>query len=251
MDRKFWNRIAGKYDDEVFDTLQHDRGNVIVSHIDRLSSKNSMACDFGCGIGKYLPLLGDRFETVYAVDQSEKCLELARKVCRGIDNVIFCRNDLADHRLKLQPVHFALSVNVLIMPSFQTRALILKNIFRHTGRGGRLLLVVPSLESELFQNFRLQEWNRRTKSRRAFEMNESLRADGTRGFSLPNGILNRDGALTKHYLKEELMVLLGRIGFEIESVKKVEYPWTTEFIDPPRWMKDPYPWDWLVVCRKN
>ena len=32
----------------------------------------------------------------------------------------------------------------------------------------------------------------------------------------------------------------------VEAVRKIAYPWTTEFAEPPRWMREPYPWDWLV-----
>jgi hypothetical protein len=31
---------------------------------------------------------------------------------------------------------------------------------------------------------------------------------------------------------------------------KLEYGWKTEFSHPPRWMKAPFPWDWLVTARK-
>jgi hypothetical protein len=37
----------------------------------------------------------------------------------------------------------------------------------------------------------------------------------------------------------------------VASIEKVEYDWSTEFADPPRWMKDPYPWDWLVLSKKR
>ena len=60
-----------------------------------------------------------------------------------------------------------------------------------------------------------------------------------------------DGVPTKHWLREELQVALRAAGFVVESVDKVEYGWDTEFPDPPRWMKDPWPWDWAVAARRS
>jgi hypothetical protein len=56
---------------------------------------------------------------------------------------------------------------------------------------------------------------------------------------------------TKHYLREELILLLEQEGFNIKSIQKVEYDWKTEFVKPPRWLKEPYPWDWMCVAKKK
>jgi hypothetical protein len=64
-------------------------------------------------------------------------------------------------------------------------------------------------------------------------------------------VLNLDGWLEKHYLKEELLVALKDVGFEVDHLEKVEYSWSAMFDNPPRWMKDPHPWDWLATCRKK
>ena len=34
------------------------------------------------------------------------------------------------------------------------------------------------------------------------------------------------------------------------EIEKIEYAWDADFEDAPRWMQDPYPWDWLIVARK-
>jgi hypothetical protein len=38
--------------------------------------------------------------------------------------------------------------------------------------------------------------------------------------------------------------------FVAEGFQKIEYNWDTEFIKPPKWLKEPRPWDWMVVARK-
>src|SRR5437867_2615711 len=74
MSAQFWDTVASRFDDEIFNTLSNDRSRTILRHIDRFSSTDSTVCDFGCGVGRYLPLLAERFKAVCAVDISRKCL---------------------------------------------------------------------------------------------------------------------------------------------------------------------------------
>ena len=128
----------------------------------------------------------------------------------------------------------------------------LDSIARHLKPGGHLLLVVPSLESAHYTNFRLIQWN----LREGFGDGEAVRAgfkSGTRVSSrqVRQGIVDAGGTLTKHFLREELQVLLGERGLAVRDFLKVEYAWRTEFSNPPRWLREPYPWDWLVHARKE
>ncbi|RKX30159.1 MAG: class I SAM-dependent methyltransferase, partial [Verrucomicrobia bacterium] len=59
-----------------------------------------------------------------------------------------------------------------------------------------------------------------------------------------------DGLITKHYLKEELEFLLPDHGLEVREIEKIPYPWTTEFAQPPAWMVEPHPWDWMALARR-
>jgi hypothetical protein len=60
-----------------------------------------------------------------------------------------------------------------------------------------------------------------------------------------------DNVPTKHYLKEELELLLALEGFIVERIEKINYTWKTEFTNPPKWLKEPYPWDWMCVAKKS
>jgi hypothetical protein len=44
--------------------------------------------------------------------------------------------------------------------------------------------------------------------------------------------------------------MLQHSGFEVVEAQKVEYTWATEFNNPPKWLTNPCPWDWLVVAKK-
>ncbi len=248
MDEKYWDKIAVDYDGEIFSALASDRNEVIVSVIQQFGSKRAVACDFGCGVGKFLPVLAENFRTVYALDLSGQLLEQARQNCKNLCNVSFSKTDLSKNKLKLTRVDFGLCVNVLIMPSRKVRVAVFYTIAEHLLTGSHLVLVVPSLESALLSDYRLVQWN--LKEGCSYEEAVSdLDNDSTA--SVRQGLVEIDGVPTKHYLKEELIAFLKDKPFNIVSIEKVEYSWDTEFDTPPKWMKEPYPWDWLLVLKKS
>lgn len=248
MDEKYWDKIAADYDGEIFSALANDRNDVIVSYICQFASKQAAVADFGCGVGKFLPILAEKFGHVYAIDISEKLLEQAREDCANFDNISYSNHDLSQAGIKLQKFDFALCVNVAIMKSLDKRAAIFATISKHLRGGGHLVLVVPSLESALYADFQLLQWNLKN-GLTASEAASSLKQKRT-DLPLRQGIVDIDNVPTKHYLKEELESLFKDQPFDILSIEKVEYSWKTEFEKPPRWMTEPYPWDWLVVLEK-
>jgi SAM-dependent methyltransferase len=250
MNTAYWDNLSRTFDDAVFDVLGQDRKKIIHKYIDEFACKNSLAADFGCGIGRHIPLLAQRFAFVYGLDISGKCVKVAQKSCKNFDNAAILKADLASDKLNMQKVNFGLAVNLLIMPSARTRSSIMANMATHFCRGANFLMVVPSLESVLYAESRLIQWNLKdglTERNAAKESLEELSGDGT---CLPAGILRIGNTPTKHYLEEELLLLCKEHGLQVLHMEKVTYPWHTEFADPPRWMNEPYPWDWLVVSRK-
>src|SRR5690606_21035749 len=108
-------------------------------------------------------------------------------------------------------------------------------------------LLVPALESALYAHARRAEWLRRSPKAKVAA---STTFTGVGGRDIFSGILAIDGVRTKHWLREELETALASHGFAVEAVEKAEYDWKTEFYNPPRWMKNPYPWDWVAVGTK-
>ena len=84
-----------------------------------------------------------------------------------------------------------------------------------------------------------------------FDPKKAQSAAALNSKGLEHGIVHIDGVPTKHYLREELEASLADRGFKVLDIDKLEYPWTTEFDAPPRWMKAPFPWDWFVVARRK
>jgi len=252
MNRAYWNRMAGRYESEIFSVLEHDRAARIARRIRRHGSRTADATDVGCGIGHFLPLLSRRFRRVHAVDFSSACIARARKRHADLPNVDFRTRDLAAPGARLPRADFALCVNVAISPSAAVRKRLFDTVARHLRPGARLVLVVPALESVLLTDSRLIEWNRRD--------GQSPRRAAGSGFRahrraprprIHEGVVRIDGVDTKHYLKEEVRILLDKRGLRLLQAEKIEYPWSTEFADPPRWMRDPYPWDWLFTAQKS
>ncbi len=251
MNRTYWNRMAGRYESEIFSVLEHDRSALIARQIRRYAGPARNATDVGCGIGHFLPLLSARFRRILAVDFSSRCIARARRRHAALPNIDFRTQDLAAPGARLPRADFALCVNAAISPSAAVRGRLFDVVARHLRPGAHLVLVVPALESVLLTDFRLIQWNRRD--------GQSPRRAAGSGFRahrraprprLHEGVVRIDGVETKHYLKEELQALLGNRGLRTRSVRKIQYPWSSEFTDPPRWMQSPYPWDWLVVAQK-
>jgi hypothetical protein len=134
------------------------------------------------------------------------------------------------------------------MPSLATRLRILDCLAGHLLKNGRLVLVVFSLESSLLTDFRLIQMNLRDGLSPSSAVRSGFEKNGLH--HLRQGIIPIENVPTKHYLKEELVALLERRSLRIEEVRKIEYPWNTEFDSPPRWMKSPFPWDWLITAQK-
>ena len=252
MDRAYWDRMAARYEDEIFSVLANDRADLIAGKVRRYGKKSQTATDVGCGIGHFLPLLSRRFRNVLAVDLSPKNVAQARARHAGLANVAYRTIDLAAPGAHLPPADFALCVNVAIAPSLAHRNRLLDATCRHVRRGGHLVLVVPALESSFLTDFRLIEWNLRDGMQPDRAVRGGFRAHRPIGNPRAHeGVVRIDQVETKHFLKEELEILLKNRGLRTLVIDKIEYPWTSEFASPPRWMQAPFPWDWLVVAHKR
>ena len=118
--------------------------------------------------------------------------------------------------------------------------------------GGRIALVVPSLESALLARHRLVEWNLRSGVTPSKALTDGFDDSDPDARSIARGgLMDAGGLPTKHYLREEIESTAARYGLAAASFEKIEYRWSTEFAKPPRWMRAPYPWDWLALLVKR
>lgn len=247
MDRNYWEKIAPEYNTEIFDVLKNDRKKIIVSAIEKFASKEKSVMDIGCAIGKWLPVLSPAFKKIYAVDISQENLDIAKKLYPEYTNVEYSRIDMSTTRAKIKACDFAICINAILTDSLKKRNIFFSNLKKTVKRNGRIILVIPSLESSLLTSIIRQKWNPDKDAGSIVSKNKR----NNQFRNLLNGNFEIDKVPTKHYLREELELLLSNEGFFAEEFHKIEYDWTTEFINPPKWLKKPRPWDWLVLAQRK
>jgi SAM-dependent methyltransferase len=247
MDRNYWEKIAPDYNEEIFDVLQQDKKGYIKKSISRIASPTASVIDIGCAVGKWLPVLSPIFKKVVAVDISAKNLSIAKKNFPQLDNVGYQRADMSAGNSSFTGFDVALCVNAILTDSLKKRINFFSNIHKSLKKGGHLVLVVPSLESWLLTRIIQQQWK---IDKRLFRSSLPGEVAIKRYAGIQQGNVEIDNVATKHYLGEELELLLGNEGFEVLKKQKINYDWHTEFIDPPSWLKEPQPWDWIIVAKK-
>lgn len=250
MDSTFWDKTFENYNSEVLDVFKNDKKGVIRSRIKELASGKKIVGDVGCAIGKWLPFLSPRFREVFAIDFSKACLTYAEKKYKQLSNIHFRHIDMTIAGKEPYRFDVILCVNAILTDVSAKREVFFKNLYAMLANKGHLVLVVPSFESALYSAFVLETCNRKAginppKTRGMIE--KTAYENFTRGLIG----LDKDNVPTKHYLEEELQLTLTELGFDILMMDKVEYGWDTEIQDPPKWLKAPYPWDWLVVAKKR
>lgn len=248
-EEEHWDKIGERYDDEIFDVFKNDRNKILPTYFKKHASHSGLAIDFGCGTGKSFEYIAPLFKNLVAVDISNELLVQAKK--RPFKNITFKQLDLTQEKLSLPKSDFAFCCNVAMLPEIEKTHAILRNIQKSLKPGGTALLVLPALESVLYSSWRLID----VYKKEGVSIDdipdaefEYLTASRRR---LVEGIIYIDGVPTKHFMRPELDVVFSTAGFTLTHVDKVEYAWNTELSEPPSWLKEPYPWDWLVECKKE
>lgn len=245
---KHWDNLAKSFEGEVGNPLFDDRNQAIIAKIQECSNQLGTAIDFGCGIGSALPLLAAKFARVIAIDISAECLIRAKLIAE--ENVSFKHRDLTKQISGLSPAHLSYCCNVAILPDIAMNKRIFGNVCRPVQRGGHVIFIIPSVESAILTAMRLADWYQKEGIAYTQIDRKEFVEFNAKNTSPCLGLLSRAGVVTKHYLREEIEVFFQHKQMRIDSISKVEYDWTTEFTKPPSWMKDPYPWDWMVHYRK-
>jgi 2-polyprenyl-3-methyl-5-hydroxy-6-metoxy-1,4-benzoquinol methylase len=247
MKRTYWEKIAPSYNEEIFDVLENDKKGLISKVIKKKASKTKTAIDIGCAIGKWLPLLSPLFKKVIALDISEKNLKIAREHYPQLKNIIYQRADMSGKKSDPPKADFGICINALLTPDQNDRDVFFKGIAASIKKGGYVVITIPSLESWLLSSIVQQKWKidktlypKEKNGKKALEKWNNIRQGNTEIDEIPH----------KHYLKEELILLLAEVGFEAEDFQKIEYTWNTEFLKPPKWLREPKPWDWMVVAKR-
>ena len=244
-----WNTIAPSYEDEIFDVFKSDKQGKLQDYFNIYADASHTAIDFGCGVGKAFEYIAPKFKKILATDISGECLEIAKT--KGYKNITYKQADLTSPKVTFPKADFAVCVNVAILPEVEKNYTIIKNVKKSLRVEGSAIFVIPSLESVLFSSWRLIDWYKREgKSPSKIPASELAYFNGSKT-DIIQGKININGVVTKHYTASEIEVVFQQAGLTVISIEKLEYDWNTEFGKVPSWMKSPYPWDWLVECRRK
>ena len=245
-EKKHWEKLAPEYNTEIFDVYASDKFKRLSRYIRKHASFAKTAIDFGCGNGKSFPYLAPAFKTVLGLDISKGLLKHAG--ARNFRNVTLKMHDVT-RKLHAPKADFAFCCNVVMFPDLHKNSLAFKNICAALKPGGTALLVLPALESALLSSWRLiQLYGREGVKPRNIPAHEFHYFKGPK-YDILQGIVHIDKVPTKHYTAAELEVIMPQAGFTITKLEKLEYDWNTELANPPKNLKAPYPWDWLVEVK--
>lgn len=248
MKRTYWEKMAPAYDEEIFDVLENDKQGHIRSVISRYASRRKTVVDIGCAIGKWLPVLAPAFKKVIAVDISAKNLAIAKSNHPQYDNVEYLRSDMSAKKTRIPACDFGICINAILTPSQKDRDTFFAALPACIRKGGRLVITIPSLESHMLTSVIQQQYK---IDRSLFPPTKNAKEALRKWNNIRQGNADIDDVPHKHYLREELELLLAKNGFVAEEFQKIEYGWDTEFIKPPSWLKTPRPWDWMVVGKRK
>lgn len=248
MEKSYWEKIAPIYETEIFDVLKNDKNGHIVKAIQSFANQKKSIIDIGCAVGKWLPVLSPLFKQVHAIDISAKNLAIAEQKYTALKNISYQRIDMSAKTVPEIQFDAAICINAILTADLKKRNLFFKHMASFLKPNADLVLVVPSLESKIFSHIIANKYN-------VDDAKNDTAPTGKKAIEqiryIKDGVTDIDDVPTKHFLKEELELLLDLEGFNTKQIQKIEYDWSTEFHKVPSWLKNPKPWDWMVHAKKK
>ena len=234
MNPDYWQAFDEPFEKSVCDLTSVDGPDIIGDLLGRygFSGGRGLVVDAGCGIGSFLKKHWWRFELAVGFDQVASFVSKARRRCREARNVLWVCDELESASKDLQGVFdLAVALNVLTSPSSICRKRQWKALTSMLGPGGKLLLALPSLES----------------NNHVERICNGRRWDGVKRLS--SGIVERRyGIRQQFYTQDGLRRLLTRQGLSPLEVRRAYYPWRYEGIYEAYLRGEERPWDWLCLA---
>ena len=250
MDRQYWDSLADNYEDNLLEISREDIEGALADELSLLRGKDVSVADLGCGPGSLLPLLVRYFNDVIAVDYAEQLLNQARRRCRS-RKVRFASYDLSEGRKLPFKVEVVCCINALIDPDRNKRTGMLRSLRSVMQKKGVAVIVVPALESVFHVYHTLRMIRERAGGMDGLGLREAERMLRAEVQSFSDGIVRVGGTPTKYWMREELINCLKEQGLRVQRIRKVEYKWSEEIVNPPGWLHEAPPWDWMVLCEKS
>ncbi len=251
MDKNDWDRIADDYYTEILSPLKDSYKNPLFEDLKRESGKGKTVIDLGCGLGELTKFLSSRFKKVVGVDFSPKMVENAKKKNSKIKNAEFFVADLNNLKKYNKQFDVAIAVNSIIADKTKSVDHILREIFNLLKPGGRLFVVLPSMEVYLFESTLLidKELAKGKTQKQARKKAEKLINQKEHDFL--QGTITFDGDTEKCFYGFEIPYRFRKAGFTKIQIGKVLYSWKEFSRAGQAYFKHAdLPWDWYASCTK-
>jgi len=231
MNRAEWNKLAATFEKDVCDISREETADQVCRYVARakVPKRGGVLVDMGCGIGTFILQYGHRFAEIVGVEYASNIIARAKKRCADVPGVTWHTAGVEAAGKRIGPrADLTVCMNVITVPNAAKRKAMWDGLAAVTKRGGHALVVVASLEAE--------------------RMIEDVL--GEEPGDHPNGLVDHDGALQKHFTRAELTEDFSRAGFRVRAIGKAFYPWRKEGLRAtPKLRKSP-PWDWIALAQR-
>lgn len=248
MEEKEWDKIAKHYHSEIVSPFYKQKNNKIIAEIKNIKNKKEKtAAEFGCGffyLGKSLK----HFKKIHASDFSKEMLKIARQKNKFIKNITFKKEDIRKIKYK-NKFDIIISINSILMPSIKDIKRSFSNIYRSLKNKGKLILILPSIESALYHNFLLLNKELKNKTEKKAIESAKTKAENKK-YDYFLGIYSEEKERQKFYYRHEIRYILKKTGFKKRNIKKFKYPWGNDISDFQDFPKEDKLWDWFITAEK-
>ncbi|HSM97247.1 MAG TPA: class I SAM-dependent methyltransferase [Rhizomicrobium sp.] len=231
MNRKEWNKLAKTFEKNVCDISREETADRIKSYVAaaKIPKRGGVLVDLGCGIGTFILQYGHRFGEIVGVEYASSIIARAKKRCAGVAGVTWQTAGLEAAARRIgDRADLTVCMNVITVPSAAKRKAMWDGIAAVTKPGGHALVVVASIEAE--------------------RMIEALL--GEEPDAHKDGLVDHDGALQKHFARDELAEDFSHAGFAVKKLGKAFYPWSKEGLRPTPKLRANPPWDWVALGQR-
>src|ERR1700761_2481692 len=231
MNRNQWNNLAKTFEKNVCDISREETADQIKRYVARakIPKRGGVLVDMGCGIGTFILQYGHRFAEIVGVEYASAIIARAKKRCADVAGVTWHTAGVEAAGRRIGPrADLTVCMNVITVPNAAKRKAMWDGLAAVTKPGGHALVVVASLETE--------------------HMIAKVLDEEPSGH--PSGLVDHDGALQKHFAKDELAADFEASGFAVKKIGKAFYPWSKEGLKPTPKLRANPPWDWVALAER-